>query len=93
MKIKTALFALLVGGLMLITSISFVYAFVQQAEAERQKSLAMELSKSVIECEKHGHEIKFKLNREVDSLNDALDSLVHRIRLLEEQAAKSKNKK
>lgn len=46
MKIKPGLFALIVGGLVFITLVSFVYANVQRAEAERQMDEAMKVRKS-----------------------------------------------
>lgn len=93
MKIKPALFALLIGGLMLMTSIAFVFAFMQQAEAKRQASLAIELEKNAVECELYNHKIKNELNHEADSLKQLIDELKQKMHLLEEQAAaKSKNK-
>ncbi|HCZ34731.1 MAG TPA: hypothetical protein DHV26_02255 [Cytophagales bacterium] len=93
MKMKPIWFALILGGFAFISLTLFVYAFMQQAEAKRQKSVALEFEQSAVECEKYSHEIKFKFNSEVDSLKDTINSLGQKIRLLEEQAAKSKNKK
>lgn len=93
MKIKPALFALLIGGFAFILLISFVYAFVQQAEAKRQAVLAREFEKNAEECQRYSHEIKRELNNQTEQLEKALEAATQKIRLLEEQAAKSKSKK
>ena len=86
MKIKPALFALMIGGFAFIMLISFVYAFVQQAEAKLQAKLVME-------CSQETQKLNQMLSDRTQSLQLALDQVAQKNSLLEEQAAKSKNKK
>ena len=101
MKIKPGLFALIVGGLVLISLMFFVYGFMQQAEAERQRELAMECMKK---CMKNLEEVESELNHKNKELIELTDQLRHQIMVSEENlvkaraaaqqaAAKSKNKK
>ncbi|MBN8652644.1 MAG: hypothetical protein J0L67_14525 [Cytophagales bacterium] len=93
MKIKPALFALLIGGFAFILLISFVYAFVQQAEAKRQAELAIANERRAITCEQRVQEMNQQLVKQTQELQQAVELATQKIRLLEEQAAKSKSKK
>lgn len=94
MKIKPASFALMIGGFAFIMLISFVYAFVQQAEAKRQAELAIENErKAIVTCEQRVQEMNQQLGKQTQELQLAMELATQKNRLLEEQAAKSKNKK
>jgi uncharacterized membrane protein len=96
MKIKPIWFALILGAFAFVSLILFVYAFMQQAEANRQRALATA-------CMQNSEEIAFELqikNEELTKLTDRLNQqlIVAEENLIKakeaaEQASKSKNKK
>jgi hypothetical protein len=96
MKIKPALFALLIGGFASILLISFVYAFVQKKEAEN-------MAEKALECERTSVERVEELTRKSEELVKLTDMVKQQIIIAEEnlvkaqeaaeKSAKSKNKK
>lgn len=93
MKIERGLFLLIVGGLIFITLTSLVFAFMQQAKAKRQAALAIANERMVIECHQEAQKTNQQLSDQTQRLQLAVEEVAQKARLLEEQAAKSKNKK
>jgi hypothetical protein len=85
MKIKPGLFALLIGGFMFILLTSFVYAFIQQAEAERQAARAVEYERKALECQQNSQNINQQLSDQTQMLRLTVEEVTKKIRLLEEQ--------
>jgi len=97
MKIKPIWFALILGGFAFVSLTLLVYAFMQQAEANRQRALATA-------CMQNSEEITFELqlkNEELTKLTDRLnqqlivaeENLIKAKEAAEPAATKSKNKK
>ena len=82
MKIKPGLFALLIGGFVFILLNSFVYAFLQKAEAER-------MAQTAFECERISKERVEELHHKNEELSKLTDQLMQQIIVSEENLLKA----
>jgi len=75
------------GALACITLISFVYAFIQQAEAKRQAELAIENQRLVIACKE---EIALR-TKQLEALTKQLEMTTQNLRLATIDAQQNKD--